>query len=435
MAFPREPIEKRVSIGSLSSRFPVSSLRIFLVLALEGAPMKTFTAAWLASFLLFLALLSFADISHALDNGLALTPPMGWNSWNKFGCNVSEDLIKSMADGMASSGMKDAGYQYVVIDDCWQVRRDENGNIVPDAERFPSGMKALGDYIHGKGLKFGIYSDAGEKTCAGRPGSLGHEYQDALLYAKWGVDYLKYDWCHTGQRNAEEAYSTMRDALKAAGRPVVFSMCEWGTAKPWLWATNTGNLWRTTGDINDQWEGKQKFKDGGCCGLGMLDILDLQVGLETFAGPGHWNDPDMLEVGNGGMKPDEYRTQMSLWAILAAPLIAGNDLTRMDETTKSILINKEVIAVDQDQLGIQGHRVVPPQVWARPLSGGTVAVALFNFVTDDEAEPLTFRFKDIGFSGPVHVRDLWAHRDLGVLRGSYTVTVPQGGVVMLRLWK
>lgn len=394
--------------------------------------MKTFTACF-ASCLLLLAFFSWVGTCAAVDNGLALTPPMGWNSWNKFGCNVSEDLIKSMADGMVSSGMKEAGYQYVVIDDCWQVRRDENGNIVPDAERFPSGMKALGDYIHGKGLKFGIYSDAGEKTCAGRPGSMGHEYQDALMYAKWGVDYLKYDWCHSGKRNAEEAYSTMRDALKAAGRPIVFSMCEWGTAKPWLWAANTGNLWRTTGDINDHWEGKQKFKDGGCCALGMLDILDLQVGLETFAGPGHWNDPDMLEVGNGGMTANEYRAHFSLWSILAAPLIAGNDLRSMAPEIKEILTNREVIAVNQDTLGRQASRVAKEgdvEIWSKPLKDGSRAVLVLNRgAIDTEASvPWTL----LGY--PEHlsagVRDLWAHKDLGKFTGKFSAKVPSHDVVV-----
>jgi len=395
--------------------------------------MKTFTAALLAWFLLFLAFLSLADTSRALDNGLALTPPMGWNSWNKFGCNVSEDLIKSMADGMVSSGMKDAGYQYVVIDDCWQVRRDEDGNIVPDAERFPSGMKALGDYIHAKGLKFGIYSDAGEKTCAGRPGSMGHEYQDALMYAKWGVDYLKYDWCHSGQRNAEEAYSTMRDALKAAGRPIVFSMCEWGTAKPWLWAANTGNLWRTTGDINDHWEGKQKYKDGGCCALGMLDILDLQVGLETFAGPGHWNDPDMLEVGNGGMTTNEYRAHFSLWAILAAPLIAGNDLRSMSPEIKEILTNREVIAVNQDGLGRQASRVSKRggvEIWSKPLQDGSRAVLVLNRGEGETEASVPWTV--LGYPGHLSasVRDLWAHKDLGKFTGRFSAKVAAHDVVV-----
>ena len=396
--------------------------------------MKTFTAALLACFLLFLAFFSLADTSRALDNGLALTPPMGWNSWNKFGCDVSEDLIKSMADGMVSSGMKDAGYQYVVIDDCWQVRRDENGNIVPDAERFPSGMKALGDYIHAKGLKFGIYSDAGEKTCAGRPGSMGHEYQDALMYAKWGVDYLKYDWCHSGQRNAEEAYSTMRDALKAAGRPIVFSMCEWGTAKPWLWAADTGNLWRTTGDINDHWEGKQKFKDGGCCALGMLDILDLQVGLEAFAGPGRWNDPDMLEVGNGGMTTNEYRAHFSLWAILAAPLIAGNDLRSMSLEIKEILTNREVIAVDQDELGRQASRVSKAggvEIWSKTLQDGSRAVLVLNRGASEAEASVPWTVLGYPEHLSASVRDLWVHKDLGKFTGKFSVKVPSHDVVVL----
>src|SRR5271157_1935572 len=225
------------------------------------------------------------DHEQAMVNTLAATPPMGWNSWNKFGCNVSEDLIRQTADAMVASGMKDAGYQYVVIDDCWQVERDSNGNIVVDAKRFPSGMKALADYVHARGLKFGLYSDAGTKTCAGRPGSQGHEYQDALQYARWGVDYLKYYCCSTGTRNAEEAYSTMSHALMATCRPIVFSMCEWGTAKPWLWGKGIGNLWRTTGDIGDKWSAHNKWPDGSCCQYGMLEIVDQQVGIESYAGP------------------------------------------------------------------------------------------------------------------------------------------------------
>ena len=395
--------------------------------------MKTFTARCLLLAAVLFSLLVFVQPSTALDNGLARTPPMGWNSWNKFGCNVSEDLLKSMADGMVSSGMKDAGYQYVVIDDCWQVSRDENGNIVPDAQRFPSGMKALGDYIHLKGLKFGIYSDAGEKTCAGRPGSMGHEYQDALIYAKWGVDYLKYDWCHTGKRNAEEAYATMRDALKAAGRPIVFSMCEWGTAKPWLWAASIGNLWRTTGDIDDHWEGQKKWPDGGCCSLGMLDILDLQVGLESFAGPGHWNDPDMLEVGNGGMTTNEYRAHFSLWCIINAPLIAGNDLRSMAPEIKEILTNKEVIAINQDPLGRQASRVWQDgnlEIWAKPMKDGSRAVLLLNRGAS-EAE-ISVPWTVLGY--PDHlsatVRDLWAHKDLGKFTGKFSAKVPSHDVAV-----
>ena len=297
--------------------------------------------------------------NSAISSTLALTPPMGWNSWNKFACDVSEDMIRSMADAMVKSGMKDAGYQYVNIDDCWQVSRDAQGNIVADPQRFPHGMKAVGDYIHSLGLKFGVYSDAGSKTCAGRPGGLGHEYQDAIQYAAWGVDYLKYDWCNATTQDAKASYANIRAALDAAGRPIVLSICEWGTAKPWLWGKEVGgNLWRTTGDIKDRWGGSEKWPDGSCCAYGVLGILDQQVGLESYAGPGHWNDPDMLEVGNGGMTDTEYRAHFSLWAILAAPLIAGNDLRDMRPEIHDILTNKEVIAVDQDALGREGERVV-----------------------------------------------------------------------------
>jgi alpha-galactosidase len=367
---------------------------------------------------------------------LAPTPPMGWNSWNKFQCNVSEDLVKSVADSIATNGMKEAGYQYVVIDDCWQVSRDDNGNIVADAERFPSGIKALADYVHAKGLKFGIYSDAGAKTCAGRPGSQGHEYQDALQYARWGVDYLKYDWCSTFTRNAEEAYTTMNNALLATGRPLVFSICEWGTQKPWLWAKGIGNLWRTTGDIGDTWSSKKKWPDGSCCQYGMLDILDQQVGLESFAGPGHWNDPDMLEVGNGGMTNAEYQAHFSLWALLAAPLIAGNDVRSMSPEIKNILTNPEVIAVNQDKLGREGRRVGKDgdlEVWAKTLADGTRAVILLNRGTSDSK--ITVAWEDLGY--PAHLsaklRDLWAHKDLGSFTASYSAKVPSHAVIMVKI--
>ncbi len=367
--------------------------------------------------------------ARALENGLALTPPMGWNSWNRFGCNVTEELVKSAADALVTSGMKDAGYEYVVIDDCWQVSRDAAGNIVADAKTFPSGIKALADYVHSKGLKFGIYSDAGTMTCAKRPGSRGHEYQDALQYAAWGVDYLKYDWCNTGTENAQAAYSTMRDALKTAGRPIVFSLCEWGTNKPWLWATDVGNLWRTTGDIADCWECKKGR-------LSFAQILDLQVGLETYAGPGHWNDPDMLEVGNGGMTAAEYRSHFSLWCILAAPLMAGNDLKNMSPEIKEILTDKEVIAVDQDPLGMQGRRVRKngdSEVWAKQLKDGGRAVVFFNRGASDA--DISASWEDLGY--PAHlsaaVRDLWAKKDLGKSTGTFTAKVPSHAVVMLRI--
>ena len=393
------------------------------------------TAMWL--FVLLAVVLSPTPSRGQMErNSLAQTPPMGWNSWNKFQCQVTADIVKSVADAISTNGMKEAGYEYVVIDDCWQVSRDADGNIVADAKTFPEGIKGVADYVHSKGLKFGIYSDAGTKTCAGRPASQGHEYQDALMYAKWGVDYLKYDWCNTGKRNAEEAYSTMSKALLSTGRPIVFSMCEWGTAKPWLWAKGIGNLWRTTGDIGDRFIGGGKFPDGNCCELGMVDILDLQAGLETFSGPGHWNDPDMLEVGNGGMTTPEYRAHFSFWALLAAPLMSGNDVRSMSAETKDILENKEVIAIDQDVLGRQGRRIKKEgdlEVWGRPLKDGGRAVIFFN---RGKAEgEITVTWEEIAYPGHLSakVRDLWEHKDLGSFTGSYKAKVAPHSVVMVRV--
>jgi alpha-galactosidase len=357
--------------------------------------LKLAAAAGLAA--AFLAILGKLDV-RALDNGLALTPPMGWNSWNKFGCKIDEKSVRDAADAMVASGMRDAGYQFIVIDDCWQVDRDGKGNIIVDGKAFPSGIKALADYVHSKGLKFGIYSDAGTKTCAGRPGSWGYEFQDAL---------------------------------KACGRPIVFSICEWGSTKPWLWAKNIGNLWRTTGDIQDVWEGK---KDWG--GLGLVQIIDLQDGLETYSGPGHWNDPDMLEVGNGGMTATEYRAHFSFWCLLAAPLMAGNDLATMTPETRDILTNREVIAVDQDPLGKQGSKVRDDgdtEVWARPLADGRRAVILFN--RSSKEAPIAVNWTEIGYPKTLgaQVRDLWKHQDLGVLKGSYSAAVPGHGAVMVKI--
>ena len=369
--------------------------------------------------------------SFALDNGLAKTPPMGWNSWNKFGCNVSEDLIRQAADALVSSGMKDAGYQFIVIDDCWQVSRDKEGNIVPDPQHFPSSIKKLADYVHSKGLKFGIYSDAGTGTCQNRPGSRGYEFQDARQYAEWGVDYLKYDWCNHSTQNSEASYSIMRDALAKSGRPIIFSLCEWGSTKPWLWAKDVGNLWRTTGDIAPKWDSGKK-EDG----LGVVQILDLEDGLQTYAGPGHWNDPDMLEVGNPGMTPTEYRSHFIMWCILAAPLMAGNDIMHMSSETRDILTNKEMIAVDQDPLGIQGHRVRKDgeqEIWSKQLSDGSRAVALLNRGASEQK--MTANWTDIGYpeSLSAEVRDIWEHKDLGKKTGSFSATVPSHGVVVIKV--
>ena len=374
----------------------------------------------------------------------AATPPMGWNSWNHFGDKVNDANVRATVDAMVSTGMRDAGYIYVNVDDTWEGQRDAQGNIHPNS-KFPD-MKALADYVHSKGLKFGIYSAPGPKTCGEYEGSYGHEQQDADTYAKWGVDFLKYDLCSyesimqmwdldhpekpvslTQQEKAvatmQQAYEKMHRALLNTHRPIVFSLCQYGIGSVWKWGPKVGgNLWRTTDDIRDNYRS-------------MSLIGFSQAGLERYAGPGHWNDPDMLEIGNGGMTPDQYRTQMSLWAMLAAPLLAGNDLSNMSDTTKSILMNKEVIAVDQDSLGVQGKRIAPLEIWMKALSGGAKAVAIFNYVLDDQAIPITLQLEDAGFTGPVHARDLWAHSDLGILRGSYTVVVPPGGVVMLRLSK
>jgi alpha-galactosidase len=353
----------------------------------------------------------------------AETPPMGWNSWNKFGCNVSDKLIREMADAMVSSGMQAAGYQYVNIDDCWQVSRDASGTIVADPERFPSGMKALADYVHSKDLKLGLYTDAGTGTCEKRPGSLNHEDQDAKTYASWGIDYVKIDWCNSEGLDPEIQYAKFRDALAHSGRPIVFSICNWGVKTPWRWGPTTGNLWRTTGDINDTYDRMTLIGFG-------------QNGLEKYAGPGHWNDPDMLEVGNGGMKRDEYRTHMALWALLAAPLLAGNDLRSMSPETKELLMNSEVLAVDQDAKGVQGHRVWqegPLEIWAKPLAEGSTAVGLFN--RSESATKMTLDFKSIGAPASAKLRDLLDHKDLGTVQNPYSAEVPTHGVVLVKVSK
>ena len=377
------------------------------------------------------ALLLAATVSAASADGLALTPPMGWNSWNKFGCDVSEKLIKETADALVSTGMKDAGYQYLVIDDCWQVRRDAQGRIVPDPDRFSSGMKALADYVHGKGLRFGVYSDAGTATCAKRPGSKDHEAIDARTYAEWGVDYLKYDWCNTEGQDTRDSYARMSQALRATGRPIVFSICEWGSTRPWLWAPGIGHLWRSTGDIQDCWDCGKEWG-----GMGVTHIIDILADLYPYAGPGHWNDPDMLEVGNGGLTTAESRAHFSFWALLAAPLMAGNDLRSMSAETREILANPEVIAVDQDALGMQGRKVRdngPQEVWMKPLGGGAKAVILFNRGT--EAGNIGVAWEDIGLApaGKALVRDLWKKADAGSFAGRYEAKVGPHDVVMLRI--
>ena len=373
----------------------------------------------------FLLLLSLSGNAYAQEQSIqslvAQTPPMGWNSWNKFGCNVSEQLIREIADAMVASGMKAVGYQYVNIDDCWQVARDSSGRIIADPARFPSGIKSLADYVHGRGLKLGLYTDAGRLTCEKRPGSYNHETEDVKTYAEWGIDYVKVDWCSSEGLDPEIQYAKFRDALAAAGRPMVFSICDWGVKAPWRWGPLIGNLWRTTGDISDNYSR-------------MAEIGFGQNGLEKFAAPGHWNDPDMLEIGNGGMTHEEYRTHMSLWVLLAAPLIAGNDLRAMSAETKELLTNAEVIAIDQDPKGVQGHRVWqegPLQIWARPLADGSQAAGLFNGT--DAAIDMTLDFKTVGAPSQARVRDLWQHKDVGMVKGSFTTNVPPHGAVLLKL--
>jgi len=375
---------------------------------------------------------------------LALTPPMGWNSWNKFACDINEEMIRGIADAMVESGMKEAGYKYVVIDDCWHGGRDSLGFIYADSTRFPNGMKALADYVHSKGLKLGIYSDAGTKTCAGYPGSRGYEYQDALQYAKWGIDYLKYDWCNTENINPVGAYTTMRDALYKAGRPVVFSMCEWGNNEPWKWAEDIAHLWRTTGDIFICWDCKHEH-EGGWYSWGVMKILDMQEGLRKYAGPGHWNDPDMLEVGNG-MSVNEDRAHFSMWAMLAAPLIAGNDLRNMSEETIEILTNEEVIAVDQDSLGVQGFKYSNKdslEIWFKPLDNNEWAVCFLNRRAEpavvefdwenenvvDEIFGYEAKFNEITYA----IRNLWTRKNIGKTKRAFKATVPSHDVIMLRL--
>lgn len=356
--------------------------------------------------------------------GLALTPPMGWNSWNTFQTNIDEQLVKDVAQAMIDSGMRDAGYVHINLDDGWMLReRDPEGNLVPDPAKFPNGFEYLSAYLHERGFKFGLYNDAGRKTCAGYPGSQGHEFQDARSYAKWGVDYLKYDWCYTETRDAREAYLTMRDALYAAGRPVVFSICEWGTAKPWEWAKDTGHLWRTTGDIIDCWDCTTEWS------MGIKKIIDLQMslnpdikGLEVYAGPGHWNDPDMMEVGNKGLTVAESRTHFGIWSLLAAPLIAGNDVRTMTPEIVEILTNREVIAVNQDKLGQQGTRIYQDdhkEIWVRKLEGGDIAVGIMN--SSDEARETGIDWSFFQHQFPVWnttftIRDLWAGKDLGTTK-------------------
>ena len=378
--------------------------------------------------------------------GLAETPQMGWNSWNKFAGNINEQMIRDMADAMVKEGLLDAGYIYLNMDDCWHGQRDADGFIQPDAKRFPSGIKALADYVHSKGLKFGLYSDAGRKTCAGMPGSFGHEYQDAIQYARWRIDYLKYDWCNNEDINPIGAYGLMRDALRAAGRPIFFSMCEWGSNKPWTWAAEVGHSWRSTGDICAVFDKKPERSWENS----IMTILDQNAPLRKYAGPGHWNDPDMLEVGNG-MSVNEDRAHFTLWCMMAAPLILGNDICNMSDDTRAIILNRQVIAIDQDKLGVQGLRLKSEngiEYWFKPLVNGEWAFCLLNrslepqtvtidwqqlCFTDEEVSKLSTDFDKKVYT----ITDLWAanakQAKAGTTAKTKKVNVPSHDVVLYRL--
>ena len=360
----------------------------------------------------------------ALDNGLGLTPQMGWNSWNHFHCNITQDLVQQTADAFIKLGLDKFGYEYVNIDNCWaNISRDSNNHIQPNTTTFPD-FQGMIDHIHSKGLKFGLYSSAGNVTCGShQPGSLNYEDDDASTYAKWKVDYLKYDNCGNENIPPEKRYPVMRDALNKTGRPIFFSMCEWGRDNPATWAPKVGNSWRTTGDIRDSWDS-------------MISRADQNDEWVKYAGPGGWNDPDMLEVGNGGMTTTEYETHFSLWCLMKAPLLIGCDLRDIDSEALRILTNKEVIAINQDKLGVQGNKKKSKndlEVWAGPLDGGAVAVVLLNRGTS--AANVTAEWTDVGLksNSKATVRDLWKMKDVGVMQNSVTAMVTSHGVVMYKI--
>ena len=358
----------------------------------------------------------------ALSDGLALTPPMGWNSWNRFGPFVSDQLVRETADALIESGMRDAGYRYVVVDDAWEgsLRSDE-GQLETNLWRFPN-MHGLAAYLHKRDLKFGLYTCAGDRTCQGYPGSRGREFVDARRFASWDVDFMKIDWCHTAGLDGRSTFATWSEAIRATRRQMVLSICEWGRNRPWEWGGSVGHLWRTSGDIADRWDS-------------LVDILDRQAGLADFAGPDHWNDPDMLEVGNGGMTDAEYRAHFSLWAILAAPLMAGNDVRSMTDATRAILTAPEVIAVDQDALGRQGKRVNMArgvEVWVRELAGGARAIVLLNRGESAARAEVTWDLIGGSRSHTALVRDLWERQDVGQRTEGYDVTLAPHSAAMLK---
>jgi len=396
--------------------------------------------------LFLLLILASINIQSQKFEGLAKTPPLGWNSWNTFATDINEQLVKDIADKFVELGLKDAGYEYIVLDDGWMAKeRDANGNLIADPIKFPNGMKALADYIHSKGLKFGLYNCAGSKTCAGYPGSRGYEYQDARSYASWNVDFLKYDWCNTGKINAESAYITMRDALKAAERPIVFSICEWGDNQPWKWGKDVGHLWRVTGDIINCWD--CEVGHGSWSSWGIWKIINMRKDIRKAAGPGHWNDFDMMEVGNG-MTDAEDRTHFAMWSMLASPLIMGNDLRTASKETIKTLNNKEVISVNQDKLGIQGFRFTNEnntEIWLKPLENDNWAMTFVNMSDTPMEINFDWNKHDIGDdvngkrmdlkNNTFKIRDLFNHKNLGDTSKNLIQKLNSHDVLMIQLNK
>ena len=386
---------------------------------------ESFIYAWT---FLFLATWFSAPAVLALENGLARTPPMGWNSWNAFGCTgLDEKLVVGIAETMVSSGMKEAGYQYVNIDDCWQSHRDSQGIIQADSTKFPHGIKWLADYVHSLGLKIGLYTAVGQQTCAKRPGSYGYEELDARTYANWGVDFLKVDWCTEENFDPKLRFAAFRDALAAVDRPIVLSIANYGVQAPWTWGPEVANMWRTTWDIANCFD----------CDRGWTRLLDQQVGLEPFAGAGGWNDPDMLQVGNGGMNESEDRAHFTMWSMLAAPLLAGNDLRSMSAATRATLTNKDVIAINQDPAGRQAVKIWSDgaglEIWTKVLQkSGERAVAFLN--RSSQAGRMQVDGRQLGFvSRDIQVEDLWRGQNLGVFKQSFTATVASHDVVLLKV--
>lgn len=394
-----------------------------------------------------LLLVCIVQLNAQKFEGLALTPPMGWNSWNTFQTRINEELVKQTADYFVSSGMRDAGYTYIVLDDGWMSRKRDSltGDLVADPQKFPSGMKAVADYVHSKGLKFGLYNCGGTMTCAKYPGSHGYEEQDAKLYASWGIDYLKYDWCYSEGLDAKESYTKMSQAIRNAGRPMIFSLCEWGGNKPWFWAKNVGHLWRTTGDIGNVFDGYKVYPTWKSNGV--MTIVDLHEYLYPYAGPGFWNDPDMLEVGNGQTQAED-RSHFSIWCMMAAPLMAGNDVIKMSKETLAIFTNKDAIVIDQDKLGVQGFRYSNKdslQVWFKPLANDEWAVCFVN--RSSQSKEINFDWSKERVRYPVsgkplsaitleyNLFDVWQTKNSGTTAKPFSATLPSHDVILMRMKK